>query len=136
LTTLCASKIKAFESLLLRSQKAVLKKLGKQLHCSDDPRELALVNHQEEVDDRSLADALNDTDIAVVGHELAELRRINAALLRIRNGTYGICTDCGEPIPSERLGAYPAAQSCLSCRESFEKNHGAYGAVPDHLDKE
>jgi DnaK suppressor protein len=41
---------------------------------------------------------------------------INAALARIGDGSYGICTNCGAPIPLERLDVVPAAASCVACQ--------------------
>jgi RNA polymerase-binding transcription factor DksA len=47
--------------------------------------------------------------------ELDELRRIDAALARIENGSYGICPKCGETISDERLIAVPEAALCRTC---------------------
>ena len=47
--------------------------------------------------------------------ELAELRRIDAALERIEDGTYGTCLKCEEPISNERLIAVPDAALCKNC---------------------
>ena len=44
-----------------------------------------------------------------------EIFRINAALSRIANGTYGICSVCGGPIGAERLKALPTALRCIKC---------------------
>jgi RNA polymerase-binding protein DksA len=41
------------------------------------------------------------------------LRRIDAALKRIEEGTYGICEICGKPIGEERLRAIPWATLCI-----------------------
>ncbi|MEM1428786.1 MAG: TraR/DksA C4-type zinc finger protein [Pseudomonadota bacterium] len=41
--------------------------------------------------------------------------RIQAALVRIADGTYGECLECGEPIPPKRLDLDPAAPLCISC---------------------
>lgn len=46
-----------------------------------------------------------------------QLREIMDALVRMENGTYGICENCGQEIPVERLRAYPAAKECLDCRK-------------------
>ena len=46
---------------------------------------------------------------------LAELRQINAALERIDKGDYGVCVNCGEPIPEKRLEIIPHAARCASC---------------------
>jgi DnaK suppressor protein len=47
--------------------------------------------------------------------ETAEIHRIEAALKRISEGTYGTCAKCGEPIDLRRLKALPTAATCISC---------------------
>ena len=42
--------------------------------------------------------------------------RVVAALDRIRQGTYGCCAVCGEPIPFERLECVPDTTRCVTCR--------------------
>ena len=44
-----------------------------------------------------------------------ELSEIDVALSRLEAGIYGTCASCGEPIPIERLNAYPAAVRCMNC---------------------
>ncbi|MDR9485580.1 MULTISPECIES: TraR/DksA family transcriptional regulator [Sediminimonas] len=44
-----------------------------------------------------------------------EIRKIRAALQRIRDGEYGICTQCGEEISQERLDLLPATPFCKNC---------------------
>ena len=46
---------------------------------------------------------------------------LNAALKRIERGTYGICEECSEKIPTKRLEAYLAARLCVSCKGRLEK---------------
>lgn len=48
----------------------------------------------------------------------ARLGEVDRALLRIEEGTYGFCVQCGDPIPGERLAARPAADRCVSCAAS------------------
>ncbi|MDZ7709888.1 MAG: TraR/DksA C4-type zinc finger protein [Roseovarius sp.] len=45
----------------------------------------------------------------------AEIARIRAALGRIRDGSYGICTGCGEQIARERLDILPETPLCRHC---------------------
>ncbi|MEA1926040.1 MAG: TraR/DksA C4-type zinc finger protein [Patescibacteria group bacterium] len=46
------------------------------------------------------------------------LKDVNDALKRMKNGKYGICEKCGKKkIRVERLKAYPAARSCIVCAE-------------------
>ena len=47
--------------------------------------------------------------------ELEELRRIDAALSRIANGSYGICAKCEDAISEDRLNAVPTAALCRNC---------------------
>lgn len=44
-----------------------------------------------------------------------EILEINGTLWRIENGTYGVCSACGEPIANERLAALPTASRCVNC---------------------
>jgi RNA polymerase-binding transcription factor DksA len=44
-----------------------------------------------------------------------EIRRIRAALQRIRDGEYGICARCGEEISAERLDVLPDTPFCREC---------------------
>jgi DnaK suppressor protein len=45
----------------------------------------------------------------------AQLAAVEAALLRLQAGTYGICERCGQPIGDERLAARPAAVTSIRC---------------------
>ena len=47
--------------------------------------------------------------------DLEELRRIDAALGRIADGSYGICAKCGDAISEDRLNAVPTAALCRNC---------------------
>lgn len=99
-----------------------------QLDGSDDDRVVGLRRRIEENDDWGVADGVAELDIAEVRHALAELTEVDAALERVREGTYGVCVDCDEPIAPARLLAYPTARRCISCQEAFEirrRNHVA-----------
>lgn len=52
-----------------------------------------------------------------------ELRALDEARERLAAGRYGDCTDCGRPIPFERLRLQPAAQRCVDCQAKWEKTH-------------
>lgn len=45
----------------------------------------------------------------------ARRTRIEAALARIEDGSFGACTDCGEPLPKGRLDLDPTVSLCVSC---------------------
>jgi YteA family regulatory protein len=54
-----------------------------------------------------------EKDMAIHVHELSELEKVNNALVAMKNGTYGVCDDCGEDIPYERLEAVPYTTHCI-----------------------
>jgi DnaK suppressor protein len=54
-------------------------------------------------------------DLALRDRSRAELQRIDAALVRLDDGTYGTCERCGQPIAPERLEAIPWAATCIDC---------------------
>ena len=63
-----------------------------------------------------------DSEEVEIGVSVLELtsqtvRGIETALQRLEAGEYGLCSDCGSPISSERLRALPFADLCRGCQE-------------------
>lgn len=106
---------------LLEARRATLRReVQTQLDGSEDDRVVGLRRRLQENDDWGVADGLAELDIAEVRHALSELAEVDGALARLRAGTYGECADCGEPIATARLIAYPTAMRCIGCQEQFE----------------
>jgi DnaK suppressor protein len=51
-----------------------------------------------------------------------QLASVEHALQKFEDGTYGLCDNCGKPIPPERLEALPQATLCLDCKERQAKD--------------
>lgn len=49
----------------------------------------------------------------------SELRQVDEAIARMDAGTYGICANCGRPIPAGRLEVRPFAVHCVGCAEKL-----------------
>lgn len=49
------------------------------------------------------------------------LQNVNDALHKFDEGTYGLCENCGKPIPEKRLRALPEATYCIECQALMEK---------------
>ena len=47
---------------------------------------------------------------------------IDGALVRMDNGTYGTCVDCGDSVPSARLEVRPQAARCVACQTREESS--------------
>ena len=56
------------------------------------------------------------------------LRQIKAALVRIRNGEYGVCLTCARRVSEKRLQAIPWALYCVECQESVDGLHARVDA--------
>ena len=52
--------------------------------------------------------------VAIEAQLQDHILKINAALERMENGSYGICTECGKELPVERLEADPSASTCAN----------------------
>lgn len=58
----------------------------------------------------------NDEVLQELANEAkTDLRLINAALQRIEEGDYGLCTACNKDINEKRLEAFPEADKCIEC---------------------
>ncbi|MFT3836542.1 MAG: TraR/DksA C4-type zinc finger protein [Myxococcaceae bacterium] len=55
------------------------------------------------------------------------LKKIDKALLRIEDGTFGTCERCEEDINMKRLEARPVTTLCIRCKEEQEKKEKSYG---------
>jgi len=55
------------------------------------------------------------------------LKKIDKALHRIEDGTFGICERCEEPIAQKRLEARPVTTLCIRCKEEQERKEQSYG---------
>ncbi|MBX7456926.1 TraR/DksA family transcriptional regulator [Qipengyuania sp. 1NDH17] len=79
----------------------------------DDLRHPLEADSSEQAIDLADDEALEGVD-EVLRREIAQVRM---ALLRIENGTYGTCSQCGKPIAKARLAARPIATRCIDCAE-------------------
>ena len=89
----------------------------------DVSRADAAVEHFGRSDDSDAQVATAKADeFALEEHDTVELDAIEAALARIKAGTYGACTDCGSAIKPARLQAAPATHRCLACQQKAEQH--------------
>lgn len=70
--------------------------------------------------DVAAGDSLAVIEEAVSEQALRELVQVVAALQRLRDGSYGICLDCGDGIAQQRLLAVPSSAYCASCQAIHE----------------
>ena len=68
----------------------------------------------------SESDIQDEIEFALIQMKAETLHRINEALERLEEGTYGRCFECGEEIEPRRLRALPFAVRCKDCEEARE----------------
>ncbi len=71
------------------------------------------------------ADAASETldmDTLMLSMESEDefLRKVDEALAKIENGTYGLCEECGKAIEETRLEAMPFATTCIACQKKID----------------
>jgi len=74
------------------------------------------------------ASALSQTSMSLrmKGRDNRLLEKVKYALVRIDEGIFGECDDCGEPIGEKRLRVRPVTTLCVMCKEKQERQERAY----------
>ncbi|RZL92743.1 MAG: TraR/DksA family transcriptional regulator [Variovorax sp.] len=80
------------------------------------PQDHEVQSHADEAE----VERLGDVRFAEIEIDRAKLRDIEQAQQRMNEGRYGVCLDCGEDIPRERLMALPTAIRCAACQIAAE----------------
>jgi DnaK suppressor protein len=76
------------------------------------------VQFDEESGEGDTINVERERDLALSAQALAAVEEIDRALAKIDEGTYGVCEQCGEQIPKERLRALPYAALCVRCKSA------------------
>ena len=67
-----------------------------------------------------------NVEMRAINRQIKLISKIDSALKRIKDGTYGFCKDTGEPIGLKRLIARPVATLCIAAQEKHEKNEKVF----------
>jgi DnaK suppressor protein len=96
----------------------------RQTLAKSDHEQYAMIADQvRDLEDESFADLMVDVNLAEIDRDLQELRLIDEAMLRMSDGSYGECEECGSAIALARLHATPFASRCFDCQSAFERTH-------------
>lgn len=79
----------------------------------------------DEVDQAS-SEYMQAFSLRLRGRERYLNDKIELALRKMDEGTFGLCEECEEPISLARLQARPEAQLCIQCKEAQEREEAAY----------
>ena len=73
-----------------------------------------------DVEEQSVDDFVTEVDMALMQMKSETLSRIDQAIARLEDGTYGLCQECNQDIAAARLKALPFAALCRECQEDTE----------------
>ena len=99
---------------LMKQREDLLEKTQAHSLSQQDLAKGDLVDQSTDLSEREMMLEMAET-------ERVRLRNIDAALEMMEKNTYGVCEQCGEPIPVKRLLAVPTARHCVPCQEQLER---------------
>ena len=119
---MCAKHKKFFTDALLQWKKDILKSnnVNNLLNSSDDNVSSAdIVDQATSLTDKSV-------EMRALNRSRKLINKIDSALQRIKDGTYGFCEETGEPIGLKRLIARPIATLSIEAQEKHERDEKIY----------
>jgi len=115
-------KLNHFREVLNQRLKALLEEAGKTVEDLNE----AKVRFPDPTDGAS-AEFERDFLLKIRGRERKLIRKVQEALARIEDGSYGICEDCGARISEKRLEARPVTTLCIKCKTKQEEEEKRLG---------
>jgi DnaK suppressor protein len=113
------------EELLRRRRAELLALLRRVRHddaAADGRDELPLADGDlSNMVNMAQAIVLQETDEAIRSVLERHIQEVEQALARLQQAGYGLCEDCGQPIPPERLQAVPEATRCVACQSQRDR---------------
>lgn len=107
-------KIEYFKLKLLNQQKELLTLLSPQ------KQEAMAVDSKGDEADEIQANTIVEMDSQLLNRASVKLNNVRDCLIKIENGEYGSCEDCGEDIPEKRLEINPCFKLCVVCADERE----------------
>jgi len=116
------TQLKKFKTLLTEKRDEIVKKAKQTLE-----EDMALdANDLPDEMDLASSEYLQSFTFRLRGREKAFLDKINKALGKIDDGSFGVCEECGEEISIKRLEARPETTLCIRCKEDQERMEKDY----------
>ncbi len=111
------AQLKKFKTLLTEKRDEIIKKAR---HTLEEDMSLDSNDLPDEMDLAS-SEYLQSFTFRLRGREKAFLEKIQKALNKIDEGTFGVCEECSEEISAKRLEARPETTLCIRCKEDQER---------------
>jgi DnaK suppressor protein len=115
--------LKKFKTLLTEKRDEIIKKAKQTLE-----EDMALdANDLPDEMDLASSEYLQSFTFRLRGREKVFLDKIEKALAKIEDGSFGTCEECGEEISVKRLEARPETTLCIRCKEDQERLEKDFG---------
>ena len=120
---LTKKELKKFQELLEDKRKSVLERARQMLS------EGMILDQNDLPDEMDLASSeyIQSFEFRLRGREKSLLTKLDSALRKIEEGTFGVCEVCEEPIGKKRLEARPETTLCIRCKEDQERDERTFG---------
>jgi len=115
-TTLKPEKLEAFRKLLTEKINELLVEAGKTVSEMTSGKE-----NFPDPNDRATLESERNFELRIRDRERKLIAKMQEAIKRIDEGTFGICDSCGGPISEKRLMARPVTTECIECKTKQEK---------------
>ena len=115
---MCEKHKKFFKKKLVEWKNEIMESNAKGLYLNDVDREIS----SADIIDQASSQTEKTVEMRTLNRQMKLLSKINKAIKRIDNNTYGYCEDTGEPIGLKRLIARPIATLSIEAQEKHEKN--------------
>jgi DnaK suppressor protein len=106
--------------MLLEKRQAIIKEIEESLGQSLTEDQQRRLESARDVGDQALMDLERELGISLMEMRNRRRQSIDEALIRLHEGTYGICAECGVEISEKRLQAVPFAKLCVECQSRAE----------------
>ena len=113
------TQVASLRQQLLDHKAGILAQIAQQRGGNVGRVEAAAEHFGHAEDSRAQVASERSLEFAIEEHESAQLNAIASALERMDAGTYGVCANCGRPIPQARLEVRPFATHCVACAEKL-----------------
>ena len=111
-----------FKKKLIEWREEIVESNSKSLYLNDVDQEIS----SPDIVDQASSQTEKSVEIRTLNRQRKLLSKIDKAIQRIKDNTYGYCEDTGEPIGIKRLIARPIATLSIEAQEQHEKNEKIY----------
>ncbi len=115
---MCEKHKKYFKSRLIKWKNEIIESNAKTLYLNEVDGEIS----SADVVDQASSQAEKNVEMRTLNRQIKLLSKIDKAIKKISNDTYGFCEETGEPIGLKRLIARPIATLSIESQEKHEKN--------------